>query len=294
MAATKTSTVNIVKFNPEYMLEKLYEFDEALGGRMKEEEKEKDKLDPFFIEQNDIVKILKEVQKHQAERNKIKLEEGRNHKMMTLETTINDSLASIDKRLEELIKIRRNQQNDSKYSKEDLAQKDEAINGIKGMIKNIKDREADSKNIKSVKDMARESGVDIRTIDMSNLQRAEQRNLTKEEKAFLERVEAEREEINKIMQEVDAGMDKLLQNIDEIGDELGTQSKAIKRLDHKVVKLEANMAKTSKGLKNIVGKFRAATNVVMDIVLIIILMIMIGVLIKVLRQDSSSTSGTTS
>lgn len=293
MAATK-STVNIVKFNPDYILDKLYEFDESLGGRMKEEEREKDKLDPFFIEQNDIIKILKEVQKHQAERNKIKLEEGRNHKMMTLETTINDSMASIEKRLEELIKIRRTQQNDSKYSKEDLAQKDEAINGIKGMIKNIKDREADSKNIKSIKDMAKESGVDIRTIDMSNLQRAEQRNLTKEEKAFLERVEAEKEEVNKIMKEVDQGMDKLLQNIDEIGDELTTQSKAIKRLDHKVVKLEANLAKTSKGLKNIVGKFRAATNVIMDIVLIIILMIMIGVLIKVLRQDSSSTTGTTS
>lgn len=293
MAATK-STVNIVKFNPDYILDKLYEFDESLGGRMKEEEREKDKLDPFYIEQNDIIKILKEVQKHQAERNKIKLEEGRNHKMMTLETTINDSMASIEKRLEELIKIRRTQQNDSKYSKEDLAQKDEAINGIKGMIKNIKDREADSKNIKSIKDMAKESGVDIRTIDMSNLQRAEQRNLTKEEKAFLERVEAEKEEVNKIMKEVDAGMDKLLQNIDEIGDELGTQSKAIKRLDHKVTKLEANLAKTSKGLKNIVGKFRAATNVIMDIVLIIILMIMIGVLIKVLRQDSSSTTGNTS
>ena len=293
MAATK-STVNIVKFNPDYILDKLYEFDESLGGRMKEEEREKDKLDPFYIEQNDIIKILKEVQKHQAERNKIKLEEGRNHKMMTLETTINDSMASIEKRLEELIKIRRTQQNDSKYSKEDLAQKDEAINGIKGMIKNIKDREADSKNIKSIKDMAKESGVDIRTIDMSNLQRAEQRNLTKEEKAFLERVEAEKEEINKIMKEVDQGMDKLLQNIDEIGDELNTQSKAIKRLDHKVGKLEANLAKTSKGLKNIVGKFRAATNVIMDIVLIIILMIMIGVLIKVLRQDSSSTSGATS
>lgn len=293
MAATK-STVNIVKFNPDYILDKLYEFDESLGGRMKEEEREKDKLDPFYIEQNDIIKILKEVQKHQAERNKIKLEEGRNHKMMTLETTINDSMASIEKRLEELIKIRRTQQNDSKYSKEDLAQKDEAINGIKGMIKNIKDREADSKNIKSIKDMAKESGVDIRTIDMSNLQRAEQRNLTKEEKAFLERVEAEKEEVNKIMKEVDQGMDKLLQNIDEIGDELNTQSKAIKRLDHKVGKLEANLAKTSKGLKNIVGKFRAATNVIMDIVLIIILMIMIGVLIKVLRQDSSSTTGTTS
>ena len=77
-------------------------------------------------------------------------------------------------------------------------------------MKNIKDREADSKNIKSVKDMARERGVDIRTIDMSNLQRAEQRNLTKEEKAFLERVEAEREEINKIMQEVDAGISSKL------------------------------------------------------------------------------------
>lgn len=293
MAATK-SAVNIVKFNPDYILDKLYEFDESLGGRMKEEEREKDKLDPFYIEQNDIIKILKEVQKHQAERNKIKLEEGRNHKMMTLETTINDSMASIEKRLEELIKIRRTQQNDSKYSKEDLTQKDEAINGIKGMIKNIKDREADSKNIKSIKDMAKESGVDIRTIDMSNLQRAEQRNLTKEEKAFLERVEAEKEEVNKIMKEVDQGMDKLLQNIDEIGDELNTQSKAIKRLDHKVGKLEANLAKTSKGLKNIVGKFRAATNVIMDIVLIIILMIMIGVLIKVLRQDSSSTSGATS
>jgi chromosome segregation ATPase len=289
MAATK-STVNIVKFNPDYILEKLYEFDETLGGRMKEEEKEKDKLDPFNIEQNDIIKILKEVQKHQAERNKIKLEEGRNHKMMTLETTINDSMASIEKRFEELVKIRRTQQNDSKFSKEDLAQKDEAINGIKGMIKNIKDREADSKNIKSVKEMAKESGVDIRTIDMSNLQRAEQRNLTKEEKAFLERVEAEREEVNKIMKEVDAGMDKLLQNIDEIGDELNTQGKAIKRLDHKVTKLETNLAKTSKGLKNIVGKFRAATNVVMDIVLIIILMIMIGVLIKVLRQDSNATN----
>jgi len=292
--ATAKSTVNVVKFNPDYILEKLYEFDATLGGRMKEEEKEKDKLDPFNIEQNDIIKILKEVQKHQAERNKIKLEEGRNHKMMTLETTINDSMASIEKRFEELVKIRRTQQNDSKFSKEDLAQKDEAINGIKGMIKNIKDREADSKNIKSVKDMAKESGIDIRTIDMGNLQRAEQRNLTKQEKAFLERVEAEREEVNKIMKEVDAGMDKLLQNIDEIGDELNTQGKAIKRLDHKVTKLETNLANTSKGLKNIVGKFRAATNVVMDIVLIIILMIMIGVLIKVLRQDSNNSNATTS
>jgi hypothetical protein len=276
-----------IKFNPDYILTKLYEFDERLGGRLKEEEKEREKLDPFYLEQEEIMKFMNEMKKNQAERNKVRLNEGRNHKMMTLDTAILDAMANVEKRIDDLTKILREQAKAGK-SKEEITKKEEAIEGLKKMVVNLKDREKDAKNIKSVKDIAKESGVDIRTIDMQGLQRAEQRNLTKDEKAFLERVQKENEEIDAIMAEADKAMDTLIQGIDEIGEGLDAQSKQVKRLDKKIDKLEANLDKTNKKLKEMVGKFRSATNVVMDIVLIIILMIMIGVLLKVMRADGKT------
>ena len=283
MAAPTGSTV--MRFNPDYILDKLYDFDECLGGRLREEEKEKEKQDKFFVEQDEITKMLGEIKKNQAERNKARLNEGRCQKTMTLDTAIHDSMASVEKRMEELYKLLREQSKEGR-DKDEIKKKEECYEGLKKMIKNLKDREAESKNIKSVKDMAKESGIDVRTIDMSNVARAEQRNLTAEEKAFLERVDKENKELDDIMKEADKAMDTLLVGIDEIGENLGQQSKSIKRLDKKVAKLETNVEKSNKKLKEMVTKFRSATNVAMDIILIIVLMIMIGVLIKVLRKDS--------
>lgn len=279
------TTGTAIKFNPDYILDKLYDFDEILGGRIREEEKEKEKQDKFFVEQDEIMKILNEIKKNQAERNKVRLNEGRNQKTLTLDTSINDNMANVDKRLEDLFKLLREQSKEGK-PKDEIKKKEESIEGLKKILRNLKDREAESKNIKSVKDMAKESGVDIRTIDMSNIQSTEQRNLTSEEKKFLERVEQENKELDDIMKEADKAMDTLLAGIDEIGENLGQQSKQIKRLDKKTTKLQENLERSNKKLKGMVTKFRSATNVAMDIVLIIILMIMIGVLIKVLRNDS--------
>lgn len=284
MSTTKiNNTVN--RFNPEYILTKLYDFDERLGGNLREEADEESKRDQFNMKSGEIRKLFNEVKKQQAERNKVRLNEGRNHKMMTLESAINDSLAMAEKDIEEAVKILREQIKEGKLDKENIKQKEEAVDGLKKMLKNFKERELESKKIKSVNDIAKESGLDIRTIDMSNVAKSEQRNLSKSEKEFLDRVKKENEELDDIMKEADTAMDQLLTGIDNIGENLDTQTKQIKRFDNKVSKLESNLEKSNQKLKQTVTKFRSATSVAMDIVLIIVLMIMIGVLIKVLSAD---------
>jgi chromosome segregation ATPase len=282
-----TTNINntVTRFNPDYILDKLYDFDERLGGNLREEAEEESKRDQFNLKTADIRKLFNEVKKQQAERNKVRLNEGRNHKMMTLESAINDQLAMAEKDIDEAVKILREQNKEGKHDKNNLKQKEEAIDGLKKMLKNFKERELESKKIKSVHDIAKDSGLDIRTVDMSNVARAEQRNLSKAEKDFLDRVKAENEELDSIMKEADTAMDQLLTGIDEIGENLDTQGKQIKRFDKKVSKLETNLEKSNTRLKQTVGKFRSATSVAMDILLIIILMIMIGVLIKVLSAD---------
>lgn len=284
---TSVTSVNnlVTRFNPDYILNKLYDFDSRLGGNLREEEEERSRRDQFNLEVEEIRKIFTEVKKQQAERNKIRLNEGRNHKMMTLETSINENLSSCEKRVEDVVRILREQIKEGKMSKDEQKRKEEAVDGLKKMIRNFKDRELEAKKIKSINDMAKESGVDIKTIDMSNVARAEQRNLSKAEKEFLDRVNKENEELEAIMKEADQAMDHLLTGITEIGENLDAQGNQIKRLDKKVTKLETNLEKSNKKLKEMVGKYRSATNVVMDIVLIIILLIMIGVLIKVLSKD---------
>lgn len=282
-----TTNINntVTRFNPDYILDKLYDFDERLGGNLREEAEEESKRDQFNLKTADIRKLFNEVKKQQAERNKVRLNEGRNHKMMTLESAINDQLAMAEKDIDEAVKILREQNKEEKHDKNNLKQKEEAIDGLKKMLKNFKERELESKKIKSVHDIAKDSGLDIRTVDMSNVARAEQRNLSKAEKDFLDRVKAENDELDSIMKEADTAMDQLLTGIDEIGENLDTQGKQIKRFDKKVSKLETNLEKSNARLKQTVGKFRSATSVAMDILLIIILMIMIGVLIKVLSAD---------
>lgn len=283
--STKNLNNTVNRFNPDYILEKLYDFDEKLGGNLRDQAEEESKRDQFNIKTAEIRVMFNDIKKQQAERNKVRLNEGRNHKMMSLESTINDTLAIAEKEIDESVKILRDQIKEGKFDKENIKQKEEAIDGLKKMLKNFKERELESKKIKSVHDIAKDSGLDIRTIDMTNVGRSEQRNLSKAEKDFLDRVAAENAELESIMKEADTAMDQLLTGIDEIGENLDTQKKQIKRFDKKVSKLESNLEKSNVKLKGLVTKFRSATNVAMDIVLIIILMIMIGVLIKVLSGD---------
>jgi len=280
---------NVSRFNADYMLKRLYEFDEMLGGRMREEEEEREKADKFFVEQAEISKIFTEIKKVQAERNQIRLNEGRCHKQMVLDTTIQEQISTADKRTDELAKMLREQAKESR-PKEEIKKKEDILDSLKKISKNLKEREVEAKSIKSTKEMAKETGVDIKTIDMSNLKRAEQRALSSQEKEFLERVKKEQEEIDAIMGEAEKEMDILISGIDAINENLETQSKQIKRVDDKTSKLYTNLESSNKKLKNVVGKFRSATNVAMDIGLIVLLLVMLGVLFKVLKSNSTTAA----
>lgn len=286
MANTSNINVVVARFDPDYILNKLYDFDEELGGNLRMQAEEEARQDPFNLKVKEIKQLFMEVKKDQAGRNKIRLNEGRNYNMLTLQTKIDEQLHRAEKEIEDADRILRQQTREEKFDKENLTKKREAFEGLKSMLKQFKEKEIESKKIKSVKDIAKETGVDIRMIDMSKVGKAEQRNLSSEEKAFLERVKAENEELDQIMKEADRGMDILLRGIDEIGENLDTQKNQIKRLDKKTSKLEGNLDRSNKKLKATVGKFRSATNVAMDIVLIVILLIMIGVLIKVLSAKN--------
>lgn len=286
MANTSNINVVVARFDPDYILNKLYDFDEELGGNLRMQAEEEARQDPFNLKVKEIKQLFMEVKKDQAGRNKIRLNEGRNYNMLTLQTKIDEQLHRAEKEIEDADRILRQQTREEKFDKENLTKKREAFEGLKSMLKQFKEKEIESKKIKSVKDIAKETGVDIRMIDMSKVGKAEQRNLSSEEKAFLERVKAENEELDQIMKEADRGMDILLRGIDEIEENLDTQKNQIKRLDKKTSKLEGNLDRSNKKLKATVGKFRSATNVAMDIVLIVILLIMIGVLIKVLSAKN--------
>lgn len=283
---------NISRFNAEYILKVLYEYDDLLGGRLREEEAEREKADKFYVEQAEISKIFNEVKKIQAQRNKIKLEEGRCHKQMTLDTDINENIGTADKRVEDLNKLLREQAKESR-PKEEIKRKEDVIESLKKISKNLKEREQEAKKIKSVKDLAKEAGVDIKTIDLANVKRAEQRALSSDEKDFLEKVEREKEEIDSIMGEAEKEMDTLISGIDLINENLETQNKQVKRLGQMTDKLYSNLESSNKKLKTVVGRFRSATNVSMDIGLIVLLLVMLGVLFKVLKSNGSSATSTT-
>ena len=51
------------RFNVDYILAKLYLFDERLGGDLKEREEEEAKRDPFYVQRNEILEFIKEIKK---------------------------------------------------------------------------------------------------------------------------------------------------------------------------------------------------------------------------------------
>ena len=91
-----------VRFNPQYMLNKLYENDEKLGGHRLKDEKAQEKLDPFFLEKEEILKMLREVKTNQDKRNEIRRTVGRSHAMMTLNAGISEGTKNAEKRINEL------------------------------------------------------------------------------------------------------------------------------------------------------------------------------------------------
>lgn len=76
-----------------------------------------------------------------------------------------------------------------------MKQKQQAWEGLRDMLKNLKEREKSSMKIKPPNEIAEGAGMDLTTIDMSKLDRAEQRNLSKAEKQFLKQAEKENAEI---------------------------------------------------------------------------------------------------
>lgn len=100
---------NVSRFDPTYMLNKLYENDEKLGGHRMKDEKAKEKQDPFFIEKEVILKMLREVKTSQDKRNEIRRTIGRSHEMMTLNAGISEGMKNSDKRINELNSMLRKQ-----------------------------------------------------------------------------------------------------------------------------------------------------------------------------------------
>jgi hypothetical protein len=100
---------NVGRFDPSYMLNKLYANDEILGGSRLKDEKAKEKEDPFFKEQAEILKILRSVKSDQDKRNEIRRTVGRNHEMMSLNSNIAEGIKNCDKRVNDLNNLLRKQ-----------------------------------------------------------------------------------------------------------------------------------------------------------------------------------------
>ena len=269
-----------LRFNPDYILEKLYEFDQDLGGELKEQHMLEEARDPFYTEKDELIKLMKECKQKQDERNDIRRTEGRTQRSLTLNLEIKELLATLESRVEDMGKMMK----DSKMDEEESRKKEEALKGCQSMLSNLLDREEKSKKIRAPDEIGQETGIDIQLVDMDRLQKAENRNLTDAEKKFLAEMEKENEAIDDVMGEVDTAMDKLLEGVDEISDNLKQQKKRIKKLNKKMDKFQKNLDNSNKKLKKLVTNFRGATNIAMDIGLILILIILIGVLFSVLKR----------
>lgn len=73
------------------------------------EEKEKEAMDPFFVEKEEILKMMRDVKANQDERNGIRRTVGRSHKMMSLNRDIVTAIKSAEKRIDDLNKMLRKQ-----------------------------------------------------------------------------------------------------------------------------------------------------------------------------------------
>jgi len=273
------------RFNADYILNKLYDFDDVLGGSLKAKEIEEAKKDEFYVRKAELYELFGKIKADQDIRNQKKRETTRSVEIHNMTIELKSQIGMAESMVKLLNETIRKQQSDSKYDSDNLKQKQEYYKAAQEYCNKLKDREEESKNIRSIEEIAEENEIDIFTIDMEKVtSKAPDRELNDNERRLLKEFDEANKEIDNILEDVNVGLDQLLNQIDEIGENLEVQSERIKNLSKNTDKLHTNLENANKKLKSTVKKFRSATNIIMDIVLLIILFVLIGAFIMVLKK----------
>lgn len=280
------SPAQIIKFDPNYILCKLYDYNVQLGGNLLDEEAQAKAQDPFFHLTEEIKSSLSNCKKLQDQRNKLRKKSGKTLESTRLTNEIQDLLDRSEDMVNELNNQLREQATEGDLSPEELEQKEESYEAFRKLLMNLRERE--------------DKSLEIIPIDQDNIDlelqafvgfdnegdepHGQARELTNKERAALDKWKEEDEELDVIISDIDAGMDELLGGIDQIGENLKEQKGLIENVDHQVDDLTNELGNQSKKLKATIKNFRKASNIVVDIAMIVILAILIMALVIVIKK----------
>ncbi len=110
------------------------------------------------------------------------------------------------------------------------------------------------------------------------------RDLNEYEQGLLSKFEDNDKEIDQMLDQVIAGVDKLKYLAQDINTAIMTQQDLIKKVNNKAEKARIRLQKRSSELQGILDKYRNTNKLCIDMVLVVILLVLIGIIIKILKM----------
>jgi chromosome segregation ATPase len=262
----------MVKFDPAYILKKLYIYNKELGGNLLEDEANDRLMDPFFNITDEIKDLCGDIKERQNKRNEIKKTQGATLEVMQMTNQIGEELDRADGLVDKLNDELRAQEEVGDMKPETAEEKANTLTRFEDLIEALRTREDEAEKIKPPGDEWDEKLEKFEGFDNEGEEnRADNRPLTDKEKQALERWKQEDEELDGVLGDIDAGMDDLLNGIDEMGENLKEQAQIIDKVEGQVDDLTAELSKTAKKLKETLKKWKSAPGAATTIVMILIL-----------------------
>lgn len=276
----------VCKFDANYIEAKLYEFDELLGGNVRDMEREKAQNDPFNTEVDSIKELIKEIHQKQKVRDTKKRQGAKKLELSPLHDEIQTLFMRADDQLKECnLIVRAQSESLEEGTQQECEQKEKTCDTLKDGVQKLKEREQASMKIgdKMTADQkiaSGFSGFDNETDDGVHARTGEP---TAQSKAVVKKFTKEDKKLDKVLEQIDEGMDILLDGIDEIGVNLKDQQNLIHEVDGMVDEHAADLKKVAMKLKKNVKNWRKYSNPCLDIIMIASLVVLVGVLIIVIK-----------
>ena len=285
-----------VKFDIYYIHEKIYQYNKDLGGDIKTEDKEVERLDIFNQKTETIKTSFKLLKNAQNERNTLKKDNCNKDKCTKMTRDIKDRFDKIDEQMEELTHYLRLQVKSSKISQIEQDKKENIIHNFLTVFNNYKKKEEKSLQIEIVLDEDDKMILNFQPFETNTDSfipgtetgdhdvEVDTRELTDKEKEALEKWQKDDEELAEQIDEIDNQLDFQIDNIEIVIENLSDQKDLIKQRNMDVNKLSKNLGTQSAKLKRVVGNWRSAPSVMVDITLIIIQCVLFMVLLCTIKR----------
>jgi chromosome segregation ATPase len=114
----------VVKFDPSYILRKLYDYNKELGGNLLEDEANDKMLDPYFNITDEIKDLCQDIKKNQNHRNDIKKNQGLTLEVTKMTNSIGEELDRADTLIDKLNDCLREQGAEGDLKPEQLEEKE--------------------------------------------------------------------------------------------------------------------------------------------------------------------------